>query len=76
MFCASFQFYFLCIFLVRGDLVSKHEQLLILTGIGVSTLPNIDGPFVKIITASHQQLNNPNYCLPIPTIRGWLVQKY
>jgi hypothetical protein len=38
MFCASFQFYFLCIFLVRGDLVSKHEQLLILTGIGVSAL--------------------------------------
>jgi hypothetical protein len=37
-FCASFQFYFLCIFLVRGDLVSKHEQLLILMGIGVSTL--------------------------------------
>jgi hypothetical protein len=32
-FCASFQFYFLCIFLVRGDPVSKHEQLLILTGI-------------------------------------------
>jgi hypothetical protein len=37
-FCASSQFYFICIFLVRGDLVSKHEQLLILTGIDASTL--------------------------------------
>jgi hypothetical protein len=37
-FCASFQFYFLCIFLVRVDLVSKHEQLLILAGIEASTL--------------------------------------
>jgi hypothetical protein len=38
MFCASFQFYLICIFLIRGDLVSKHEQLLILMGIDASTL--------------------------------------
>jgi hypothetical protein len=37
-FYASFQFYFLCIFLVGGNLVSKCEQLLILTGIDASTL--------------------------------------
>jgi hypothetical protein len=37
-FYASFQFYFLCIFLVRGNLVSKYEQLLILTGIDASAL--------------------------------------
>jgi hypothetical protein len=40
-FYASFQFYFLCIFLVRGNLVSKYEQLLILTGIDASTLVNV-----------------------------------
>jgi hypothetical protein len=33
-----FNFTFLCIFLVRGNLVSKHEQLLILMGIEASTL--------------------------------------
>jgi hypothetical protein len=31
-------FYFLYILLVRGNLVSKYEQLLILTGIDGSTL--------------------------------------
>jgi hypothetical protein len=37
-FCASFQFYFMCVFLIIGDLVSKYEQLLILTSIDASTL--------------------------------------
>ena len=36
-FNASFQFYFLCIFLGE-NLVSKYEQLLILPGIDASTL--------------------------------------
>jgi hypothetical protein len=35
---ASFQFYFLYIFLIGGNLVSKYEQLLILTDIDASTL--------------------------------------
>ena len=34
----SFQFFFLCIFLIGGNLVSKYEQLLILRGINASTL--------------------------------------
>jgi hypothetical protein len=38
---ASFHFYFLCIFLVGRNLVSKYEQLLILTNIDVSTLCEI-----------------------------------
>jgi hypothetical protein len=44
-FCASFQFYFLCVFLVSENLVSKYEQLLILTDIVVSTLllPKLQG---------------------------------
>jgi hypothetical protein len=37
-FCASFPFYFLYVFLVHEDLVSKYEQLLILTNIDGSTL--------------------------------------
>jgi hypothetical protein len=37
-FYTSFQFYFLYIFLVGGNLVSKYEQLLILIGIDASTL--------------------------------------
>jgi hypothetical protein len=37
-FYASFQFYFLGIFLVRGNLVSKYEQFLILTSIDASSL--------------------------------------
>jgi hypothetical protein len=42
-FYASFQFYFLSTFLVGGNLVSKYEQLLILTGIDASTLPVCKG---------------------------------
>jgi hypothetical protein len=37
-FYASFQFYFLYVSLVGVNLVSKYEQLLILTGIFASTL--------------------------------------
>ena len=37
-FCASFPLYFLCAFLVSESLVSKYEQLLILTDIAISTL--------------------------------------
>jgi hypothetical protein len=37
-FCASFPLYFLCVFLVSENLVSKYEQLLILSNIAVSTL--------------------------------------
>ena len=37
-FYASFQFYFLYIFLVRENLGSKYKLLLILTGINDSTL--------------------------------------
>jgi hypothetical protein len=44
-FYASFQFYFLCIFLVGRNLVSKYEQLLILTGIDASTLLDSSNSF-------------------------------
>jgi hypothetical protein len=37
-FYASFQFYFMYVLLVKGDIVSKHEQLLILTYIDTSIL--------------------------------------
>jgi hypothetical protein len=37
-FCTSFPFYFLYVFLVNENLVSKYEQLLILTDIDGSTL--------------------------------------
>jgi hypothetical protein len=46
-FFASFQFYFICVFLVRGDLVSKNEQLLILTGIDAFTLGTIVGKTIN-----------------------------
>jgi hypothetical protein len=38
-FCASFPFYILYVFLVSENLVSKYEQLLILT--------DIDGPTLR-----------------------------
>jgi hypothetical protein len=56
-FCASFKFYFLCIFLVIGDLVSKHEQLLILTGIDASTLILICGSKIKVTWFHHENLD-------------------
>ena len=37
-YCASFPFYFLYIFFVNENLVSKYEQLLILMDIAISTL--------------------------------------
>jgi hypothetical protein len=40
-FCASFLFDFLCIFLIRENLVSKYEKLLILMDIYGSTLDQI-----------------------------------
>jgi hypothetical protein len=50
-FCASFQFHFICIFLVRGDPISKHEQLLTLTSVDASTL------VVEIIFSKNQFMN-------------------
>jgi hypothetical protein len=38
IFCASFQFYFLCAFLVSENLVSKYEKFLILMAVATSTL--------------------------------------
>jgi hypothetical protein len=40
-FYVSFQFYFFYIFLVGKNLVSKYEQLLILTGIDASTIVGV-----------------------------------
>jgi hypothetical protein len=45
-FCAPFPFYFFCVFLVSENLVSKYEQLLILTDIDGFTLdggPTLQG---------------------------------
>jgi hypothetical protein len=40
-FYVSFQFHFFYIFLVGKNLVSKYEQLLILTGIDASTIVGV-----------------------------------
>jgi hypothetical protein len=52
-FYPSFQFYFLYIFLVGGNLVFKYEQLFILTDTNTSTLKPHDidkGSFPKTVT--------------------------
>jgi hypothetical protein len=61
-FYASFQLHFLCIFLVGGNIVSKYEQLLIVTNINASTLLPCPWHKKKENSNPSRDLNEKNVC--------------
>jgi hypothetical protein len=61
-FYASFQFYFMYVLLVTGDIVSKHEQLLILTYIDTSILLPCPWHKKKENSNPSRDLNEKNVC--------------
>jgi hypothetical protein len=60
-FCASFQFYFLRLFLVGENLLVLYEQSLIWTDIGGSPLRILSSQLYKLITQGEELLKTNLY---------------